>query len=172
MKNKRVTIYEALQVEAISDILAQNDLFFHRKVCRWYSKTFHTPLHQVINGEVMLWDEILLHYYESQMEEVSYNDLFDLAVNEYVPELAEVLEEENQEFADSLLEEQKRTIAKQKTRLAARKQKVTENDINTIKKFSNIKDLSSEIEFNDGLDDKIKPSEMKLNFDDDDLEEE
>jgi hypothetical protein len=120
--NKK-TIYEAIQMQAVSDILSQTDVHFFRKVCRWYSKNFHTPLHQVMDGSVVLWDEVLLHYYESQMEELSYNQLYDLAVNEYVPELSEILEEENQEFANALIEEQKRTIAKKKAKMSNNNQK-------------------------------------------------
>lgn len=145
MKN-RVTIYEALQTQAICDILSQSDLYFFRKVCRWYSQKFHTPLHQVLSGNVVGWDEVLLHYYESQMEGLSHNQLYDLAVSEYAPELADILEEENQEFADALIEEQKKTIAKKKAKSARNYEKTIVSD--------------EKVSQNDTL----APQNMKLNF--------
>lgn len=42
--------------------------YFYRKVCRWYSTTFHTPLHEVLNLPTPL---IFQHYYESSFESLS-----------------------------------------------------------------------------------------------------
>ena len=121
---RKTTIYEALQTEVIADILTHSDMNFFRKVCRWYSTTFHTPLDQVINGDIMQWDEILLHYYETQMEGIGYNEVYEVATKEYIPELAEQYEEENREFAKALVKEQKETLkkAKAKEKKAALKQ--------------------------------------------------
>ena len=115
-------LYTALQLEAISGILNQSDMNFYRKICRWYSKEFHTPLHQVLEGRVVLWDEVLLHYYESSFEEAGFNAVYNMAVQEYIPELAKEYEDDNQAFADALIEEQNRTIAAKKKKEAKEKE--------------------------------------------------
>ena len=113
MKSK-VSIYQTLQTEAMYGILSHSEAYFYRKVCRWYSKSFSTPLHDVLEGHLIQWDEMLLHYYESQMENVEYDEIYELACREYVPELAEQFEQDNTDFAKALEEEQERTIAKKK----------------------------------------------------------
>lgn len=116
--SKKTSVYEFLQMEAVEGGLTKSDMAFFRKVCRWYSSTFHTPLHEVMECKVVQWDDILLHYYEGQMEELSFNNLFDIACQEYIPELAEEFEQENAEYAEALREEQERTVKKREERLA------------------------------------------------------
>lgn len=112
--DQKANIYQFLQTQAIAGVLTKSDMAFFKKVCRWYSKTFHTPLSVVMECREVQWDEILTHYYEEQMEELSFNHIFEVACQEYIPELAEEFEKENQEYADSLLEEQQRTIERKK----------------------------------------------------------
>lgn len=126
--NKKATLYEALQTEVMADILIHSDMNFFRKVCRWYSTTFHTPLHIVMECVVIQWDEILLHYYEDRLEDIGYNQVYELAVKDFIPELAEEYEEENREFARSLIAEQKRTLAKQKAKEKAAAPSVKEKE--------------------------------------------
>lgn len=97
-------------MEAVAGGLAKTDIAFFRKVCRWYSNSFHTPLHEVMQCKAVQWDEILLHYYEEQMEDLPFNTLYDIACQEYIPELAEQYEKENEEYAQALVEEQQKTI--------------------------------------------------------------
>lgn len=152
MSKERPSIYQALQIEAVFDILNQSDMYFFRKICRWYSEKFHTPLHQVVSGEVVSWDDILLHYYEYQMDQIGYNKVFDMAVQEYVPELAEEYEEENQAFADALVEEQKRTLERKKkkdTKVSQKPQKSPEKGNKVSQK---------------------PPGPIRMNFDDEDIE--
>ena len=103
--------YKLAQIEAANDILAQSDLYFYRKVCRWYSTTFHTPLTQVNS---IPWDEILQHYYEHHYENLKYNDLLQLT-KDLLPEIAEKQEEEMDDFLNNLMEAEraKKTPKKQ-----------------------------------------------------------
>ena len=94
-------IYEKIQTEAIFNVLNKTDLYFFRKICRWYSKTFSTLLKYGLDGKIIQWDEILLHYYESQMENMEYNQVYNIAVEEYLPELSDEREIEDQAFADA-----------------------------------------------------------------------
>lgn len=104
------------------------------------------------------WDEILLHYYEEYMEDAPYNSIFDTACRDFIPELAKELEEEDQKFADALVEEQKRTIAAKKERDRKKKEK---------KKI----DKKQKVSVKDNKEEKKKTPEIKemnLKFDDDD----
>lgn len=114
--SKKNSIYDFLHFKTLSDGLNKSDMAFFRKVCRWYSTNFHTPLHIVMECKEVQWDEILLHYYEDQIEEIPFNSLYDIACQEYIPEFAEQFEEENQAFADALVEEQRRDLERKKRR--------------------------------------------------------
>jgi hypothetical protein len=95
--------FELAQTEAIYGILNKTDLHFYRKVCRWYSSTFHTPLTLVYS---IPYDELLLNYYEYHYDKLPYNEVFRLAT-ELLPELASEKEMEDQEFIKQLLEAEK-----------------------------------------------------------------
>jgi len=101
--------YKYKQLAAIDSVLFQTEDYFYRKVCRWFSKTFSTPL---IETYKLSWDFILEHYYESNLEEISYNNVYDIAIENYFPEFMDEEEKENQEFADSLIEEQNNLLRK------------------------------------------------------------
>jgi hypothetical protein len=53
--------------------------FFYRRVCRWYSKSFHTPLHEV---EQLPWKNILLAYFEERFYEM-YNSPSEEVLQQY-----------------------------------------------------------------------------------------
>jgi hypothetical protein len=89
-----------IQLEALNTVLLKTDLGFYRRVARWYSTTFHTPLHLV---NTIPWEELLTHYYESHYEQMPYNELIRLA-KDTLPELAKEEEEANEEFIKALLE--------------------------------------------------------------------
>lgn len=100
-------IYELIQLKAIESILTNNLEYFERKVRRWYSKTFSTPLKETFK---IPWAEVLLHYYESVLEEKDYNEVYELAASEYIPELAKEREIQDKEFEKYLIEEQKQNL--------------------------------------------------------------
>lgn len=60
---------------AIQGKLTTNEEYFYRKICRFYSKTFNTPLDQVFNLDPYL---VFLAYYEES------TDKFDLDTDEDV----------------------------------------------------------------------------------------
>jgi len=152
MTKKTFNIYQYLQTEAIGGTLTNSDINFYRKVCRWYSKTFHTPLHIVMDGKTIQWDEILTHYYEEQMEEIPYNAVYEIACKDYIPELAEEMEAEDAAYAESLVEEQRKT-------LEAKKKREKKKQLKQPKKEEKQEDEQIDQP-------KEKPPEMKLNFGD------
>ena len=94
-------IYEITQLEAAYGILNKTDLFFYRKVCRWYSSTFHTPLHLVQSGTVQ-WDELLTHYYEYHYDKLKYNEVLNIAKS-LLPTIAKEEEEDEDRFIQELM---------------------------------------------------------------------
>jgi succinate dehydrogenase flavin-adding protein (antitoxin of CptAB toxin-antitoxin module) len=58
---------EALQATALLAVIRESDDYLVRRILRWYSTTFHTPLHQV---EELPFDYILTHYFETMYENV------------------------------------------------------------------------------------------------------
>ena len=101
------------QLKALESVLSKTHEFFERKVRRWFSKTYSTPYMQTFD---IPWEELLLHYYEASMESLSYNDVYDLAVSEYLPEFVKEQDDEDQEFADALVKEQEETLVKKKAK--------------------------------------------------------
>lgn len=120
----KYNLYNQIQTEAVANALLKSDISFFRKVCRWYSKTFSTPLHLVMEGNVVAWDEVLTHYYEDQIEDVSYDKIYEIACREYVDEIAEEVEKEDEEYAKALIKEQKKTLKKKKEKEAKKQKKL------------------------------------------------
>jgi hypothetical protein len=110
-------IYLLLKTQALHDTINKTDAYFYRKIIRWYSNTFHTPLKQV---ETLDWYEILQHYYEHNYDQLNNNDLVNL-IKQTVPQLdkqeqdsfeewiKQVQEQANKEQA---LKEQKQSLDK------------------------------------------------------------
>ena len=121
-------LWQSIQLRALANaILDPKDnpdveAHFLRNVFRWYSKEFHTPLHTVI--ELPLVD-IMLHYYESQYENMEEPQLeaerVRLTETEKDREARERAEKEDSEEVAALIEE----IAQQeRDRIAKREGKV------------------------------------------------
>jgi primosomal protein N' len=118
--NLKYSIYYQAKLKAVEGALTESTEYFYRKVTRWYSNKFHTPLLTVRRMPFM---HILQEYYESQVEDYEYNDLYDMAVQQLVPEFMRQAEKQDEAFAQSLVEEQQRTLERKKRRDQARNAK-------------------------------------------------
>lgn len=58
-------LFEAIRVNAMGAVVNGGGDYTVRHILRWYSKTFHTPLHVV---EELPLDHVLTHYYEETYE--------------------------------------------------------------------------------------------------------
>jgi hypothetical protein len=101
-------LYRSYQIQAAEVVLTPDEAYMYRKMCRWYSEKFHTPL---LTVESLPIDHILTTYYESTMEQIPYNDLYDLIIEDFLPEIQEVKDKEDEEFAKALEEEQAQQLA-------------------------------------------------------------
>jgi hypothetical protein len=70
--SKPLSPYEAIKVSAIDSVVNKDDDYVLRYVFRWYSKTFHTPLHQVADIPVV---DVLTAYYEELYEKMEVEEL-------------------------------------------------------------------------------------------------
>jgi hypothetical protein len=61
--------YQALQICCLRSVMTADNEYEIRKIFRWYSKEFHTPLHEV---EILPLDDVLVSFWESHYEE--YDD--------------------------------------------------------------------------------------------------
>lgn len=162
-------IYENAQLKALESVLTQPADYFERRVRRWFSKTFSTPYKDT---HLIPWPQLLEHYYEDNFESYEHNELFDMAVKEYLPEFVDQAEADDQAFADSLLEEQQATIKAKKAResktqaledatsqLASSASKVVEKAQSLKKqmdaKAQPIKQMSKKYEFGDPDDEEM-----------------
>ena len=83
-------VIDSIRAGAISDLLMPTEEYVWRRFCRAYSKTFHTPLHQVLEMEPA---EVILAIEEERYEGI---DITDKA--EELLEIIYSIEDPNYEF--------------------------------------------------------------------------
>lgn len=57
----------AIEIQALLDAMEGDFLYHYRRICRWYSTTFHTPLPMV---EEMSEEDVLRTFFEHKVEEM------------------------------------------------------------------------------------------------------
>jgi hypothetical protein len=67
-----VDIYTAIRIRAFRAVQAPDKDYLIRKVLRWFSKTFHTPIERV---EELPLDDVMQAYYEDKYENMSPDEL-------------------------------------------------------------------------------------------------
>lgn len=173
VKNKKKpisqdVILKSVQLKAIESILDASHESFERKVRRWFCKNLHTPYLQTFE---IPWEEILLHYYEAMLENQEYNEVFDIAVSEFLPEFVDQAEKEDEEFANSLVKEQEASIQRQKEKKAKEQalDKATQGLADkTNKVIDKLQSLGKKLEPDNQT---KKPKTMKVEFDDEGLDD-
>lgn len=66
-----ISLSKALRILALKSVLDPDVDYYYRKIFRWYSKEFHTPLHIV---DDLPLEDVLQAYYESRYEDVNNDD--------------------------------------------------------------------------------------------------
>lgn len=59
---------ETIRIQSMLNVMEGDFLYHYRRICRWYSKTFFTPLHQVMELEE---EDVLQAFFESQFEDMT-----------------------------------------------------------------------------------------------------
>ena len=127
-----MNLFKAIQLQALLAVIKPDDAAETRKIVRWFSKTFHTPIAQV---EEMPFEDVLQVYYEEKFEEMSEDDLEKVKTEllESPLEKATRLKAEDAERADADLFA-KLVEAEEKTKKA----KKTEGGLPIVEKQSTI----------------------------------
>ncbi len=149
------------QLKALESVLLKTHEFFERKVRRWFSKQYSTAYMDTFD---IPWEELLLHYYEAGIENLSYNEVFDIAVSEYLPEFMDATDKEDEEFAQSLVKEQAETL-KAKAKKDAQSKALQDATAGLASGASKVVEKVQSI--SKALDNqRPKPESKKLKFDD------
>ena len=64
--------YEAIKLLALRSVLKPDPDYFVRKICRWFSTTYHTPISQVYDMPI---EEVLQAYFEAKYDAMDPDDL-------------------------------------------------------------------------------------------------
>ena len=167
-------LYKSIQIKPIESVLDSDDANSYRKICRWYSKTFHTPLQDVYNLD---FEHVLSNYYESTFEEIPYNDLYDIAIEDFIPELAEQNNEDAEQYAKDLEAEQIRTLERKARRegkplqptvskpTLTKNQRASQELIKATERLKNLNKTQS-LKNKANIDQSTQPEEINIAFDD------
>lgn len=115
---------DQLETLTIKAIALKDSEYFYRKVCRYYSEKFHTPLLQVYD---LPWVFVLNNYLEHVIEtNNNKEDIYNLAIEICYPEKKV---EEEQELEDWIKkvekEEQEKLKAKQSPHMEEEPQEIS-----------------------------------------------
>lgn len=119
-------VFEALKYKALRDTLRPNTDYYIRKVARWYSKTFATPLTEAF--ELPL-EHLLQAFYESRFENMEQEDIDE--------ELREMTETEEERKTKKTEEEKEQAAEDELLRLS-----VEANNNKLVDKANKINDLA------------------------------
>jgi primosomal protein N' len=72
-----VDVLEAVRIKALLDVMEGDFPYHYRRICRWYSTTFHTPLAEV---DSLPMDFVLQAFFENRFEDMSKAERKKLAL--------------------------------------------------------------------------------------------
>jgi hypothetical protein len=101
--------YEAVRLNALHAVHNKDDDYYLRFIFRWYSKTFHTPLHMVDDLPLI---DVITAYYEEMYEKMDEDALIQEKYKSSMTpeEWAEKLRKEEEEdlaFMETMMSKQK-----------------------------------------------------------------
>lgn len=88
---------------ALANVADPTTEYFYRYMCRWYSKTFHTPLHVVFT---LPFQDVALAYFEEGYESMDEDDRFEEMMRAIDPDFDAKEEESIQDFISMIEEEE------------------------------------------------------------------
>ena len=93
---------------ALANVANPDAAYFYRSVCRWYSKTFNTPLTVV---ETLAPEHVLINYFESIFEDADEDKMWEEMNRAVDPDFDNNEEEEVQDFIKLIEAEEKNKTA-------------------------------------------------------------
>lgn len=105
-------LVETIRNRAMLDVMEGGFLYQYRRICRWFSSKFYTPLPLVMD---MPEEEVLQAFFETQFEDMSKRARRKMAVEmtETVEEAQERRAEEDSRSDDAFLKKQEEIAAKE-----------------------------------------------------------
>lgn len=73
-----IDYFEGVRIRALLAVMEPDDHALIRRICRWYSQEFSTPL-RVVEDELGL-DHVLTHWFESEYEKMDPDDRHNLGI--------------------------------------------------------------------------------------------
>jgi hypothetical protein len=123
---RQLSLLAAVQADALWAVIDEDPEWEVRQVLRWYSRTFHTPLHEV---EELPPEDVFRAWFESRYEQMEHGELIDHArlVIETPEERAERIQREAEREDEDLafLESALKADAAKEAKRKARKKLVT-----------------------------------------------
>lgn len=154
--------YKAIKTSSLKNVLKPNFEYHIRKLYRWYSKQFHTPLQECFDIPVEI---VLMHFFEEKYEAMNEEELQE--------EVHSLLETEDQRKERIEQEEQDKVAEYEMFRLAAqhnkkiegKKKKLSETDLPaSISKLTQKLNDVSEILKQDMAEDPPELPEIDIKF--------
>jgi len=117
---------DQLEVLALKSVALRDPEYFYRRVCRYYSEKFHTPLTDV---QELPWPFVFTNYLEHIIETNNgKEDIYNLAIDICYPERKVSEEDELQSWIKRIeSEEEAKREAKKQKELIAEESKLEEN---------------------------------------------
>tara|TARA_R100000951_G_C2653160_1_gene185158 strand:+ start:9115 stop:9555 length:441 start_codon:yes stop_codon:yes gene_type:complete len=116
---------EQLETIAIKSVALKDMEYFHRKICRYYSQNFHTPLLEVYD---LPWPFVFTNYIEHVLETTHGKEgIYNFAIEICYPERMIDDEEEFQKVKERIEAEEEARRQKEKAKLEAKKKEEEEN---------------------------------------------
>lgn len=105
-------LFESVRNKAMLDVMEGSFLYHYRRLCRWYSMKFNTPLPQVME---LPEEEVLQTFFETQFEDMSKAARRKLALEmtETDEEAKERQKKEAESSDDAFLKRQEKQAAKE-----------------------------------------------------------
>jgi uncharacterized membrane-anchored protein YjiN (DUF445 family) len=103
--------YEHAKIEALYNVLSEQESYIYRQICRYVSTKFNMALDRV---ESMPFNYVMRNYYESIYENQDKNELIDKAIQMMCPEVAANEEENLQDFIKQLEEQEAKKASNKK----------------------------------------------------------
>ena len=141
---------EALKLRALRSVWKPDEPAIVRRIFRWYSKTFFTPLHEV---DSIPLDDILTAWFETQYEDLEYEARHNLAI--YLLESPE--ERRAREAESKSADEEFFLMAKKKALSSKTEKKLADKVADLKKKLDKIKNPN---EFKPLKDQPMRESEL------------
>lgn len=117
---------DQLEILALKSVALKDPEYFQRRVCRYYSEKFHTPLLEVYD---LSWPFVFTNYLEHIIETNNgKKEIYELAIDICYPEMKENEEQEMQEWIKKIeAREEAKRQAKKKQEEEQKKQAEEQN---------------------------------------------